>query len=460
MLPFTLSEAAAMMRGRLDGADASAVVTCVCTDSREAGAGSLFFALKGEKADGHEYAGRARSGGASAAVRSERGMLGGRHCGGARPVVDDPLAALGRMAEAHRSRFRIPVVAITGSMGKTTTREMLAALLRSQMKPLVSPANFNTEIGVPQTLLELTPEHDCAVIEMAMRGPGQIHELCRMVHPGAGVITNVGVTHLELLGTRANIAAAKAELLAELPPDGWAALNVDDDFFAFFRQRTRVPVVTFGLSADADVRAEDVQMGPDGCASFRLVAGRRSAPASLKVPGEFHVMNALAATAAAGRFGIGPDAAARVLSAYEGFEKRSLVRQAPGGWTVFDDTYNASPAATVGALRSLAVMQAAGRRIAALGDMRELGAFSGEGHRLVGEAVAQTNPFMLVTVGAESCAIQESARTEGYAGACRHFDASPDAAEFLRAQVQPGDIILVKGSRALEMENIVERLSE
>jgi UDP-N-acetylmuramoyl-tripeptide--D-alanyl-D-alanine ligase len=459
MTSLALSRIAEMTGGRLTGADPGRMVSRISADSRDSGPGTLFFALIGEKTDGHVFARRAVAAGAAGVVRADWFEASGRP-EGAFLLTEDPLAALGRLGAAWRSQFEIPVVGITGSMGKTTTREMLASALRSRMNVLVSPANFNTEIGVPITLLDLTPSHDIAVIEMAMRGKGQIADLCRMARPSGAVVTNVGLTHIELLGSRDAIASAKAELLKSLPDGGWAVLNADDAYFDYLSGIAPGPAVTFGLSEGAQFRGSDVRLNSAGCASFLLEAPGAAHRVQLRAPGAFHASNALAAAAAASRFGVTLEETVAALEAYEGFEKRSRVTQAAGGWLVFDDTYNASPAATEGALDSLAAMTAAGRRIAVLGDMRELGEQSSELHRQIGHKVAEVRPDLLVTVGESSAAIDESALAAGYGGPVEHFAASKEAAEFAAALVRPGDVVLVKGSRALEMERIVERLLE
>lgn len=455
MTPLKLSDVARSVGGRLLGPDAA--VEGICTDSRQARPGMLFFALVGENADGHAYVPQALSSGAAAVV-SEQWHAQGQGSSGSLVVVADPLQALGKLGASWRKQFDIPVVGITGSMGKTTTREMLAASLRGRVNVLVSPANFNTEIGVPLTLLDLTSEHQAAVIELAMRGSGQIAELCAIARPTAAVITNIGLTHLELLGSRDAIAAAKAELLEALPGQGWSVLNADDDFFGYLRERALGPVITFGTSALAQYRALDVTLGGDGCATFALQAQEKSLPVKLRVPGAFHVLNALAAAAAAARFGVSLEDMAAALESYEGFEKRTQLKASPRGWQVFDDTYNASPAATAGALDSLASMEAAGRRIAVLGDMRELGPQSEDLHREIGRKVAAVCPDALITVGESSIAIDEAALNAGYRGPVKHFADSNEAAEFAAAYVRPNDVVLVKGSRALEMERVVERL--
>ncbi len=459
MRELSLQDIASACGGDIPAGAQQTQVVAVVTDSRKCVPGALFVALPGERTDGHRFVRSAFEKGASAALvgrdwfRTEKDFLPGPCV-----VVDDPLAALGKLGQWARKRADIPVVGLTGSMGKTTTREMLAILLRLHHRPLVSRANLNTEIGVPLTLLDLDDTHDCAVIEMAMRGRGQISELCRIAQPTAGLITNIGLTHLELLGSQQAIAESKAELLEGLPAGAWSVLPSDGAFAGFLREKAPGPVITFGTSPDADFRVEDLELDASGCARFTLARGGDRVPVALRVPGEFHALNAAAAVAAAARFGVTLEEAARALSQYEGFDKRSRVVQAPGGWTVFDDSYNASPDAMAGALRGLTAMKADGRKIAVLGDMRELGEACQAEHERIGRTVAEAAPAMLVTVGEDSRIIQQAAVQGGYAGETHHFAGSGEAAEFLGGEVRPGDLILVKGSRALEMERVVERL--
>ncbi len=459
MRPWLLRELAAAAGGEVRGGAGDVTVSSVAVDSRKCAPGALFVALAGERTDGHRFVEAAFEAGASAAM-VRRAWFEGRAEPAPGPcvVVDEPLEGLARLGARARSLADIPVVGLTGSMGKTTTREMLALLLRLRCSPLVSAANLNTEIGVPLTLLELDPSHDCAVIEMAMRGAGQISGLCRIARPTAGLITNIGLTHLELLGSQEAIAAAKAELLEALPSGAWAVLPADGPFAAFLREKAPGPVITFGTSPEADFRVEDAVLDSAGCPSFTLARGDERARVRLKVPGAFHALNAAAAAAAAARFGVSLEEAARALSGYEGFDRRSRLIQAPGGWTVFDDTYNASPDAVAGALRGLAAMQAAGRKIAVLGDMRELGDASRAEHERIGRLAAEVSPDMLVTVGRDAGIIRRTALENGYAGQATHFETSEEAAGFVAAEVRPGDLVFVKGSRALEMERIVERL--
>ncbi|MCC6483538.1 MAG: UDP-N-acetylmuramoyl-tripeptide--D-alanyl-D-alanine ligase [Armatimonadetes bacterium] len=454
----SLQELAELSGGVVAGGSSAQAVFGLVTDSRTVGPGELFIALRGPNADGHSYVQAALDRGAAGVMVSRAWYEQQGSVPGTCLAVEDPLEALAQMAGAYRRRFDIPVVGVTGSMGKTSTREMLGSVLRSARHPLISQANFNTEIGLPLTLMDLNEGHDVAVLEMAMRGRGQIAQLCEIARPTAALITNIGLTHVELLGSQHSIAEAKAELLDSLPGSGWSVLNADDGYFEFLKKRAPGPVISFGLSEKADFRGVEVSLREDGCARFVLQARGESVPVELNVPGDFHVLNSLAAVAAAGRFGVSLRQAVQALQNYRGFEKRTSVRDSRGGWKVFDDTYNASPPAMTGALRALAAMAAKGRKIAVLGDMRELGDHTDSAHRSIGALVSELKPDILVTVGDSAALIADVAQELGYDQPVMRHSTSEQASDLVASVVRPGDIVLVKGSRALEMEKVVERL--
>jgi UDP-N-acetylmuramoyl-tripeptide--D-alanyl-D-alanine ligase len=274
----------------------------VATDTRALSPGALFIALKGERFDGHDFVAEAfRRGAAGALVSTEVAAPGPQL------IVSDTLAALGKLAASHRKSLSVQVIAVTGSIGKTTVKEMVAAILSRGWTTGLTPGNYNNEIGVPLALLDLTPVHKAAVVELAMRGRGQIAYLADMVQPRIGLITNVGVSHLELLGSRQAIAEAKAELLAALPRDGAAVLNADDEFFGFLRERSPCRVLSFARSADADVRAKRVELTAEGRIRFELRGWWGEQEVSLAAAGRHHALNAAAAAAAAMAAGRGMD---------------------------------------------------------------------------------------------------------------------------------------------------------
>jgi UDP-N-acetylmuramoyl-tripeptide--D-alanyl-D-alanine ligase len=449
----TLDEVSRAIGARVVGTSSEAVAG-VATDTRGDVHGRVFIALRGENHDGHDYVACALEQGAVAAVVDHEIP----EVAGPLLVVTDTLRAYGDLARAHRDRFGIPIVGVTGSVGKTSTREMIAAALEVRFAVLSTERNYNNEVGVPRTLFGLTAEHGAAVIEMAMRARGEIARLAQVARPTVGVITNVGMSHIELLGSRDAIAAAKAELLEALPPDGCAILPADDAYAAILRKSCTCPIRTFGFAAGADFRATGVTFGHDGAPRFQV----NGQPIVIASPGVHHVSNAAAACAVADAAGIGLDEVAARLAAYNPPAMRMTPIAAPRGVTVLDDSYNAAPDSMRAGLETLALIAKArdARAVAFLGEMRELGDFSAEAHRYVGETAAALWIDLVVTVGEEASegigrAVAERTGAE-HVFVCAD---STEAAKKAPALVQRGNVVLVKGSRAMQMERIVEALT-
>lgn len=419
-------------------------------DSRQVQPGDLFFALRGEHHDGHDFVDEA-------VARGAAGLVGERPLEAPPEVavfrVSDSLAALQRLAAHWRARHDVRVVGVTGSVGKTTCKELVTAVLGARWPVLKNEANLNTEIGLPLTLLQLTAEHQRAVLEMAMYGPGEIALLCRIARPQIGVVTNVGPVHLERLRSLDAIAAAKAELVEALPPDGAAVLNGDDPRVAAMASRTKARVLFFGQSQQCHVRGGDlVSRGLDGI-SFRLSYGGMSAEVEAPLPGRHHLYPALAAAAVGLAEGMAlTDVAAALREARP--ELRLRVLPGPNGATILDDSYNASPQSMLAALDLLAELP--GRRIALLGEMRELGAVEEGGHRQVGQRAAACADLLLV-VGERARPLYDAAQTSGPAEV-RFLASAQEAAPVLRDELQPGDYLLIKASRALALESVVDAL--
>lgn len=452
----------------------AAPITEWVIDSREAVPGALFVALKGEHTDGHLFVADAfRRGAQAALVEREIDLpaeLGAQVIDMRAPVpaaapgplclrVENALQALQGVAHYWRERHaNLRVAGVTGSVGKTTTKELVAAVLSRRFRVLKNEGNLNNEIGLPLTLLRLDAAHACAVLEMGMYDVGDIALLAGIAHPHVGVVINVQPVHLERARTIERIAQAKAELPAALPaaPEGCAVLNYDDPRVRAMAARTRARVITFGREPGADLRAEDVTT--QGLAGVRFTlrhaAGRHAV--RLPLPGAHHVYTALAAAGAALAMGLSWDEIVAALAAPEGVAAR--LRAVPGleGATLLDDTYNASPSSTVAALRVLADLP--GRRVAVLGDMLELGEYEEEGHRLVGREAARVVQ-LLVAVGARARHIADEALAGGMPAEAVLTAPDPGAAvPLVRARLAPGDVILIKGSRSIRMETIVAAL--
>jgi UDP-N-acetylmuramoyl-tripeptide--D-alanyl-D-alanine ligase len=446
----------------------------VAVDSRQAGPGSLFVALPGEHTDGHAYVAHAFSRGAAAALVGRPvdapGVLVDARQPAALPplpanepiciLVDDPLLALQRLAAAWRARFTPRVMGITGSVGKTTTKEITAAVLSQRFVTLRNRGNLNNEIGLPMTVLELDEHHQRVVLEMGMYDVGEIAQLCRIASPHVGIVTNVGPVHLERLGTIERIAQAKAELVEALPADGVAILNADDPLVMAMSGRTRAQIFWYGLSPNADLWADEIE--GEGLEGIRFRFHYRGETVHVRVPllGRHSVHTALRATAVGLVEGLSWEEIVRGMQRID-VQLRLIASRGLNGATLLDDTYNASPASTMAALNLLADLPVQnGRRIAVLGDMLELGSYEEEGHRKVGVRAADVVD-LLVTVGRRAQLIAEEARAAGlHPGKVLALDDAEAALAELRSIMGPGDVVLVKGSRAVRMDEIATVLTD
>ncbi|HYQ81690.1 MAG TPA: UDP-N-acetylmuramoyl-tripeptide--D-alanyl-D-alanine ligase [Anaeromyxobacteraceae bacterium] len=441
---------------------ASAAVEGVFTDTRKPVAGACFVALKGERFDAHDFLGEAARAGAACAVVAEA-RAGGGPPGLPLLAVPDTLAALRELARQHRRRFRIPLVAVTGSNGKTTTREMVAAILATRGRVLKSEGNLNNEVGVPLTLFGLGPEHQAAVVEMGMSHPGEIGRLCAIAEPQVGVVTNAAPAHLEGLGSVDAVADAKAELYRGLPPGGIAVANADDPRMLRRAQESGRHLITFarGRGRRGDVvLLEVLSHGEEGIA-FLLGIGNREVEVRLPLVGEHNALNAAAAAAAAVALGCNDREIARGLSAVRPVGRRLRLETLPSGVFLVDDCYNANPLSMGAALATLSALSASrdGRPVAVLGDMLELGPAEGESHRELGAAAARTGLAWLAAFGPRSRATFEAARAGGMAdGAAFHTADVAALTDFVKERLRPGDVLLVKGSRGMKLERLVEAL--
>ncbi|MBW2241440.1 MAG: UDP-N-acetylmuramoyl-tripeptide--D-alanyl-D-alanine ligase [Deltaproteobacteria bacterium] len=476
-VPFSVAELVGWTQGRLSSGNADVQLKAVSTDTRTLSAGALFIAIRGPHHDAHDHLAAALEAGA-AALLIERSTTATEDCNVPVIVVSDTTAALGALAAGHRNAFKGPVVGITGSNGKTTTKEMCAAILSLRGPCLKNRGNLNNAYGLPLTLLEREAAHEALVVELGMNHRGEIAPLAAIARPTIGVITNVGSAHIEHLGSQEEIAEEKGDLIAALPAEGVAVLNADDPRVMAQAPRTPAPILRFGKEQTADVRAENIRTTEAGGFAFDLVtaegiveAGRWPAvvaglveagrwPAVVAGLGEPTVINALAAAAAAFAAGAAPETVVRGLAAYAGVSGRMARIALPGGVVVIDDTYNANPQSMEAALRSLVNRSRGGRAFAVLGSMGELGPASEAAHRELGRLAGELGVAALSSYGEHAETLAEGAISGGLsvADVCV-AKTHEELAAHLSPRLRSGDWVLVKGSRAMAMENVVALLS-
>ena len=458
----TVGEIVDAVSGDASSVDRSLIVSAYGVDSRAVIPGSLYVAIRGERVDGHDYAVAALAAGA-VAVLSARPLSD--ESGRPLPcvVVDDPVLALGRLAAwVRRDKLTCSVVAITGSSGKTSTKDLVAAVLTC-VGETVSPAgSFNTEVGLPLTILSADEQTRFLVLEMGMRGEGHISYLVELARPDVGLVVNVGSAHLGMLGTREAIARAKGELVTGLSSEGTAVLNGDDPLVRAMATTTPARVVTFGESASADVRATDIRLDEMARPEFTLTDNRslEAQSVALQFSGEHYVSNALAAAAVALSLGASLEQVADGLrSAVPLSRWRMEVHVAPAGYTVINDAYNANPESMRAALKTLAAMAAGRRTWAVLGEMRELGDSSVDEHDAIGRLAVRLDISRLLCVGEGTRVMHLGASNEGSWGEESAHVPDVDAAiAHLRAHVRPDDVVLVKASRSVGLERVAEAL--
>jgi UDP-N-acetylmuramoyl-tripeptide--D-alanyl-D-alanine ligase len=451
MIDLTLAEVAELTGGDLVGDPGPAVTGTVTLDSRAVAPGDLFVAVAGERVDGHDFLPAAAGAGAVGALVARPDA--------ALPcvVVDDPVAALGRLAAGVHRRLvdgGLRTLAITGSSGKTSTKDLLGQVLAAAGPTVSPPGSYNNDIGLPLTVLSADEDTRYLVLEMGSRGPGHIARLCQVARPDVGVVLNVGSAHLGEFGSAEVIAQAKGELVEALPETGTAVLNADDPRVLGMAGRTRARVVTTGRGADADVRATGVTLDDSARPRFTLVAAGEEHPVSLRVVGEHQVANALSTAGAALAAGMTPAAVAAALSAAGPVSRwRMEVDRRPDGVTVVNDAYNANPESMRAALAALAGLPAT-RRIAVLGGMAELGPDAAAEHERLGRDAVAAGVDLVVAVGPDAVGIAGGASAAG-SGAGEGSVHVPDRAaarELLSEVLRPGDVVLVKASRSYGLE--------
>ncbi len=441
--------------------DPGCVLKGLSTDSRTIRAGEVFWALKGERHDGHRFVQAAAHKGASCVV-VERGAAGdpAKDAPCAVIAVRETLRALGRLASWWRSRHETVVIAVTGTSGKTTTKEMTAGILEIGSETFRNPGNFNNLIGLPLSLLQLRKSHARAVLEMGMNRPGEIARLTEISDPEVGLITNVGKAHLEGVGGLEGVAAAKVELLRGMRPKGKAVLNGDDE--RLMRVASAVPHrgLTFGLGKGNDVRAAGIQShGAEGVV-FDILHREMRLPVELRVPGIQNVVNALGAAAAAFCLEEPPDHVAEGLGKFRGLKGRFMAIRLSGGGVLIDDTYNSNPSSLKSALESLKGLGNPGSGyIIALGDMKELGGAASPEHLKAGERVARIDPRLFLALGEHAPEMVRGALEAGMARErAREVMDHADMVRSISTEYREGDVILLKGSRKMELDRVMEEV--
>ncbi|HET9187459.1 MAG TPA: UDP-N-acetylmuramoyl-tripeptide--D-alanyl-D-alanine ligase [Acidothermaceae bacterium] len=462
MIPLTLADIAALADGVVaTGADpATSVAGPAVADSRQVVPGSLFVAVVGARVDAHDFVPQAVADGAAA-------VLASRPVDAPAVLVDDTVLGLGRLARGYLDRLSADVVGLTGSSGKTSTKDLLAAVLATAAPTVAPHGSFNTEVGVPLTMLRADPSTRYLVLEMSARGVGHIAYLCEIAPPRVGIVLNVGAAHLGEFGSREIVAQAKGELVEALPSaadGGVAVLNADDPLVSAMRPRTRARVVTFGASADADVRAVDVSL--DDAARPRFALARRGGRAepvkvAMRLHGAHQVSNATAVAAAAVEVGLDlSDVAAALSEAQPTSRWRMEVRTRVDGVTVVNDAYNANPESMRAAISALVSMRRGGRCWAVLGEMAELGVQSDAAHREIGAVVASSGVDKLVVIGAVARGIADGAVAHGFPTSDVVCVGDVGAALDALGSASGGDVVLVKASRAAALERVAQALLE
>ena len=429
-------------------------------DSRTVAAGDLFFAIRGPRFDGHQFVTPALGRGAvGAVVESAFAAESPSDEKGSLLAVPSPTESLQRLAQSVRRQWGKRLVAITGSTGKSTTKEMIAAILSERFSVLKSQGNLNNHYGLPLTLLALEPQHDVAVTELGMSAAGEIAFLTRLAQPQVGVVTNVAPAHLQFFDSVDAIARAKRELIENLIPDGTAVLNNDDERVRKFSEGFRGRTVSFGFSRGSTFQVSEFRALTDGGSAFRVRAPSFDGEFQLQLPGRHNVQNAAAATAASSVLGATSEDCQKGLAKFRPLALRSEIVTLPGGIILINDSYNSNPLAMGKMLETLAQWPSAGRRIVVAGEMLELGPTSAELHRAVGRKCPASGVDWLIAVQGEARFFLVGAQEAGMASERLHCFSSPgEAADFCRTLLQPGDVVLVKGSRGVHLEKVIADL--
>ncbi len=456
MEALTLQQLVDFSGGRLLRGDASKLAFAISTDTRTLQSGEMFLALRGENFDGHDHVCAAADGGAMGAIVGRSFVSADLAPEFALIEVEDTLVAYQNIATRYRQTLGLKVVAITGSNGKTSTKDFAAAVLSQRFRVLKTEGNLNNHVGVPRMLLRADRSHEVAVLEMGMNHPGEIAPLARMAAPDVAIITNIGRAHLEFMGSREGIAQEKGMLAEAIPAGGTVILNGADEFTPSIARRTPARVFAVG-SDDAELRVENIAQDFDG-SRFTMIRGSESIEASLGVSGRHMIINALLAVAAGLTLGI-PMSECVVALKDATLTKGRLEKKSIHGRSILDDSYNANPDSMAAALETLAALPTLGQRIAVLGKMGELGDAAHDGYQMVGELAAAKGIDCVIAVGVEARTISAAARSAG----CRRavfVENTDEAARWLSESSGEGDLILVKGSRSAGMERVLTSLTD
>src|SRR5947208_5244071 len=455
MNPLALAQVAEFAGGSLSSGDGTILIDKVSTDSRTIKRGELFVALRGENFDGHNFVEAVATAGATGAIvdSSWKGNAGDDF---ALIRAKDTLLAYQQLAANYRKSLKLSVVAITGSNGKTSTKDFAAAVLARRFRVTKTQGNFNNHVGLPQTILEATAQDEVAVWEIGMNHPGEVAALARIAAPDVGIITNIGVAHIEFMGSRERIAEEKSALAEAIGTDGTVILNADDPFTTGIAARTRAKVILAGTTAGM-IRASEVNQTGSGT-DFTILEDAHRCRGQLSVPGLHMVQNALLAVAAGRVFGLPLEECAIGLTTAPLIKARLQIKEI-NGVQFLDDSYNANPDSMKAALRTLVELHADGKKIAVLGEMRELGKESERSHEEVGEAAAAFGVDHLIGIGDMGAIISRAAKKAGLEKSSV-VGSTTEAAKLLLEMAAPGDLILIKGSRLARMEDVIEAFAK
>jgi UDP-N-acetylmuramoyl-tripeptide--D-alanyl-D-alanine ligase len=463
-IPWSAEEMLQAIRGKFMCGDLHRRFMKASIDSRKISQDDFFVAIIGEVHDGHSFA-------ANVVDQGVRGLIINRNKAEQLPIktwekkevtciaVEDTTRALGDLAAFHRNRTNVSVIAITGSNGKTTTRQLITAVAAQKYRTLATIGNFNNQIGLPLTLLNLEPDHQWAVVELGTNNPGEIARLSQICSPNVAVITNIGPAHLEGLGSIDGVMREKGDLLANLRPSGKAVLNADDPRVMQLAQRTKNDVLLFGVSDEATIRAEAI-MEKDQELSFTLVLAEERLSIELTTPGQFMVSNALAAAAVGFLLGVSPAKIKTGLKEFKPVPGRMNILKLSNGINIIDDTYNANPDSMKAAIETLKTLSAANREILVVGDMLELGTQAKWLHKKIGAVAARSGIKRLYACGEFATTVAAGAQDEGMQSVNTITGTREEIGESLRGWLQPGDWVLIKGSRGMAMEKIVQELKD